>query len=126
MVSLCCFRDLQSIETITNDLGLKANDMEGIKERLRRQGINAMYIDVKGQTEEDEKQAFKKAIPPPLTDKRGDKVPTSSIPVPEDSFGVVARLFYSPPKSLEQLIQSVGASLIDEDPQISVAALGNK
>jgi len=38
----------QSIETIKNDLGLRRDDYEGIKSRLRSQGIKAKAISVKG------------------------------------------------------------------------------
>lgn len=38
----------QSIETIKNDLGLSRTDYEGIKSRLRAQGIKAKAISVKG------------------------------------------------------------------------------
>ena len=39
---------------------------------------------------------------------------------------MLARLFYSPPKTLEELIKALGCSLIDEDPQIALAALGSR
>jgi len=38
----------QSIETIKNDLGLRRDDYEGIKSRLRSQGIKAKAVSVKG------------------------------------------------------------------------------
>jgi len=38
----------QSIETIKNDLGLKRDDIEGIKSRLRSQGIKVKGVSVKG------------------------------------------------------------------------------
>jgi len=38
----------QSIETIKNDLGLKRDDIEGIKARLRSQGIKVKGVSVKG------------------------------------------------------------------------------
>lgn len=38
----------QSIETINNDLGLRRDDFEGIKKRLREQGIKAKAVSVKG------------------------------------------------------------------------------
>lgn len=38
----------QSIETIKNDLGLRRDDYEGIKQRLREQGIKAKAVSVKG------------------------------------------------------------------------------
>lgn len=38
----------QSIETIKNDLGLKRDDMEGIKARLRSQGLKVKAVSVKG------------------------------------------------------------------------------
>jgi len=38
----------QSIETIKNDLGLRRDDIEGIKSRLRSQGIKVKAISVKG------------------------------------------------------------------------------
>jgi len=38
----------QSIETIKNDLGLRRDDYEGIKSRLRAQGIKAKAVSVKG------------------------------------------------------------------------------
>jgi Ca2+-binding EF-hand superfamily protein len=38
----------QSIETIKNDLGLKRDDIEGIKARLRSQGLKVKGVSVKG------------------------------------------------------------------------------
>jgi len=38
----------QSIETIKNDLGLRRDDIEGIKSRLRSQGIKVKAVSVKG------------------------------------------------------------------------------
>jgi len=38
----------QSIETIKNDLGLRRDDIEGIKSRLRSQGIKVKGVSVKG------------------------------------------------------------------------------
>jgi len=38
----------QSIETINNDLGLRRDDIEGIKSRLRSQGIKVKAVSVKG------------------------------------------------------------------------------
>jgi Ca2+-binding EF-hand superfamily protein len=38
----------QSIETIKNDLGLRSSDIEGIKSRLRSQGIKVKAVSVKG------------------------------------------------------------------------------
>eukprot|EP00026_Physarum_polycephalum_P009992 Phypoly_transcript_10135.p1 GENE.Phypoly_transcript_10135~~Phypoly_transcript_10135.p1 ORF type:complete len:390 (+),score=44.44 Phypoly_transcript_10135:133-1302(+) len=38
----------QSIETIKNDLGLRRDDIEGIKSRLRAQGIKVKAVSVKG------------------------------------------------------------------------------
>jgi len=38
----------QSIETIKNDLGLRRDDIEGIKARLRSQGIKVKAVSVKG------------------------------------------------------------------------------
>jgi len=38
----------QSIETISNDLGLRRDDIEGIKSRLRSQGIRVKALSVKG------------------------------------------------------------------------------
>jgi len=122
---------IQTVETIINDLGLKPNDVEGIKERLRRQGVNAVSVNVKGQTEEeDEKGKGQKVVPPLLISQRApsaaEKTTTSSISIPEDSFGIIGRLFYTPPKTLEQFIKAIGGSQIDEDPQISLAALGSR
>jgi len=38
----------QSIETIKNDLGLRRDDIEGIKSRLRSQGIKVKAVSIKG------------------------------------------------------------------------------
>lgn len=38
----------QSIETIKDDLGLRRDDIEGIKSRLREQGIRAKAVSIKG------------------------------------------------------------------------------
>lgn len=42
----------------------------------------------------------------------------------ETPFDLLARLFYTPPKTLEELTKVLGCSLIDEDPQIALATLG--
>lgn len=41
------------METIENDLGLKKNGTAAILERLKRQGVNAVSVDVKGEADDD-------------------------------------------------------------------------
>jgi hypothetical protein len=55
----------QKVEAITNDLGLKADDKEGMVARLRAQGVNAANIELYGGMEmEESREDGEKSIPP--------------------------------------------------------------
>lgn len=71
---------------------------------------------------------FKSMVPPTLSSSQQKQQPGTSAPIPivEDSFGLMARLFYTPPKPLEQLIKCLGASQIDEDPQMALSAVAKR
>ena len=61
----------QKVETINNDLGLKADDKEGMVARLRAQGVNAANIELYGGM--DDTEGTKKPRPPsisPATDRQ--------------------------------------------------------
>ena len=54
----------QKVETITNDLGLKAEDKEGMVARLRAQGVNAANIELYGGMEmEESREEKEKRLP---------------------------------------------------------------
>jgi calcyphosin len=60
----------QSVVTIENDLGLKANDIQGMMQRLRAQGVDVIAISTSGDTEsgpEPPSGAGKKSIKRPGT-----------------------------------------------------------
>ena len=63
----------QKVETITNDLGLKAEDKEGMVARLRAQGVNAANIELYGGM--DDTDGIKKPKPPSISPVAAQQAP---------------------------------------------------
>lgn len=54
----------QTVEEIKKPLGLKAGDANAIKERLKRQGLNVVEVEVKGETETTKEKNNKSTAKP--------------------------------------------------------------
>jgi len=133
----------QSVETINNELGLKAQDIDGMKSRLARQGINASDIQTFGGVDNTDKRGQKPRPPTPPARRHQEK--ENSIPSPRqgdfsmpppppantsksskqsenDPFDIMKRLLYSPPVSLEQLGIKLQISVASSCPRVPSGA----
>jgi calcyphosin len=140
----------QSVETVENELGLRGKDVDGMRSRLKQQGIDAAKIDLYGYQDATSKP--KAAAAGPLHVGRGSNLNTrpssASMPRPPargstasnsrlmpppppsmataNPWSILQRLLYFPPVALEQLCNKLQVSLAANAPRMAMGAFKSR